>query len=147
MFDQLDKYKKKGHFFFQPTDSLEEVCNAPDDREGVYLIYELKDGHVTLVYIGTSGEKIKDYAIREGLLGLQTSIISGTESEWKDRRSQRWPIKMLAENIHALDIYWWVTYNGNNYSGDHPEDVKRSIMRIYKKIYGEVPGWNKRWQK
>lgn len=145
MFDQLDKYRKNGHFFFEPTDSLSEVCDAPDDRDGVYLIYELKEGRVTLVYIGASGEKIRDYTIRDGLVGLQTAIFNGADSE-KTPRSEAWPVKMLSENIEAPDIYWWVTYNGNNYSGDHPEDVKRSIFRTHKKIYGELPRWNKRWQ-
>jgi hypothetical protein len=147
MFDILNKYKKNGHFFFNPTDLLDEVCTAPDDRDGVYVVYELKNGRVTLVHIGSSGEKIPDYAIKEGLLGLKTAIISGTESEWKNPRRERWPIKMLSENIDALDIYWWVTYNGNNYSGDHPEDIKRSLMRFHKIMFGEAPAWNKRWLK
>ena len=129
MFDILDKYKTNGHFFFNPTDSLDEVCNAPDDKDGVYVVYELKNGKITLVHIGSSGEKIPGYAIIEGLLGLKTAIVSGTESEWKNPRRQAWPVKMLSENIDALDIYWWVTYNGKNYRGDHPEGIKRSLMR------------------
>jgi len=142
MFDQLNKYKFKDHFFFTATDSLEEVCNAPDDRDGVYIIYELKNGKVNMVYIGASGIKIPGYAIREGLVGLQTTILYGPESE-KTPRSQSWPVKMLSEGIHALDIYWWGTYKNNR--GDHPEDVKRSLYRAYKQIYGELPKWNKRW--
>lgn len=31
MFDILEKYKSKGHFFFGPKDELEEVCNAPEE--------------------------------------------------------------------------------------------------------------------
>lgn len=143
MFDALNKYRKHDHFFFGPTDSLEDVCNAPDDRDGVYLVHELKDGHVTLVLIGASAEKIPGYAIKEGLLGLKTAIVSGTESEWKNKRSRSWPVKMLAENIETLDIYWWVTYNYNR--GDHPEDVKRSLFRTHKALFGELPKWNKRW--
>jgi hypothetical protein len=81
MFDALNKYRKNDHFFYGPTDSLEEVCNAPDDRDGVYLVYELKNGKVALVLIGASGVKIPDYAIKEGLLGLKTAIVSGIESE------------------------------------------------------------------
>ena len=57
MFDLLDKYKTNGHFFFRPTDSLEEVCNAPDNKNGVYVVYQLKDGHVDMVYIGASGTR------------------------------------------------------------------------------------------
>lgn len=145
IFDQLNKYRKNDHFFFRATDSLAEVCNAPDDKDGVYLVYELKDGGVTLVYIGSSGEKMPGYAIREGLVGIYTDIIFGSGSA-KVRNSERWPVKMLSENIEALDIYWWVTYNGNNYSGDHPEDVKRSLFRAHKKIFGALPKWNTRWQ-
>jgi len=147
MFDILDKYKTNGHFFFNPTDSLDEVCNAPDDKDGVYVVYELKNGKITLVHIGSSGEKIPGYAIIEGLLGLKTAIVSGTESEWKNPRRQAWPVKMLSENIDALDIYWWVTYNGKNYRGDHPEGIKRSLMRMHKAMFGEPPAWHKRWLK
>jgi len=44
MFDELTKYKNNNHFFFKPTDNLREVCNAPTDKSGVYLIYALKNG-------------------------------------------------------------------------------------------------------
>ena len=47
MFDELNKYKKHGHFFFTPTDSVKEVCNAPDSGHGVCIIYELNDKHST----------------------------------------------------------------------------------------------------
>ena len=145
MFDILNKYRIHDHFFFTPTDSLDEVCNAPDDRDGIYLVYELKSGRVTLVFVGSSGEKIPGYAIREGLIGLRTAITYGTASEMKNPRRQAWPVKMLSENIEALDIYWWATYNKNR--GDHPEDIKRSIMRMHKMMFGEPPKWNKRWLK
>lgn len=145
MFDILNKYRIYDHFFFSPTDSLEEVCNAPADRDGIYLVYELKNGRITLVYVGSSGEKIPGYAIKEGLIGLQTAIIYGTASESNNPRRQAWPVKMLSENIEALDIYWWATYNKNR--GDHPENLKKSIMRMHKMMFGEPPKWNKRWLK
>jgi hypothetical protein len=95
----------------------------------VYLVYELKNGGITMVFIGSSGDKIPGYAIKEGLIGLYTSIIYVPGSE-KTPRSQSWPVKMLSENIDALDIYWWATYK--NYRIDHPQDVKRSLMRMRK---------------
>ena len=144
MFDELTKYKINGHFFFNPTDSLDEACNAPDDRDGVYLVYELKNGRITLVLIGSSGEKIPGYAIKEGLIGLKTAIINGNDAERKQPRSQAWPVKMLSENIDALDIYWWGTYKNNR--GDHPDDVKRALYRRHKAFFGKLPEWNKRWQ-
>ena len=57
MLDQLNKYEENDHFFFQPTDNLADVCNAPTDRAGVYVIHELARGKVQLIYIGMSGQK------------------------------------------------------------------------------------------
>jgi len=141
MFDLLSKYKKNDHFFFKPTDSLQQVCNAPDDSDGVYLVYELKDGRINLVYIGSSGKKIPDFDIAEGLIGIQTAIL--LDGPWgKTPRSQAWPVKMLSEGIDALDIYWWVTYKGR--LKDDPEVIQRSLIRMHRAMFGESPKWNQR---
>jgi len=58
MFDEPAKYKYSDHFFFTINDSLIEVCNAPTNKSGIYIVYALKDGQIELVYIGCSG-KIK----------------------------------------------------------------------------------------
>ena len=52
MFDELEKYKNNDHFFFDEREPLSEVCNAPKDKSGVYVVYELVRGKVNLVYIG-----------------------------------------------------------------------------------------------
>jgi hypothetical protein len=139
MFDELNKYKTNGHFFFQPTDSLEDACNAPDDKEGVYIVYELKNGSVNMVYIGTSGIRVSGY-LNDGLFGLKKSIIHGVPPG-NETRSQSWPVKMLSENIDALDIYWYVTYKGN--LKDHPASLQSMLLYKYLGIYGEFPPWNK----
>jgi hypothetical protein len=79
MFDELNKYKKNGHFFFQPDDQLTKVSNVPKDFIGIYLIYALERGRINLVYTG--------------------SVLP----------SGQWAPKMLLENIEALDVYWYVT--------------------------------------
>jgi len=107
MFDQLNKYRKKGHFFFSPAYALQDVCNAPADRDGVYLVYELKLGRIRLMYIGSSGEKMKDLPVSDGQSGLKAAIVNGPPAELKNPRQQAWPVKLLSENIDALDIYWW----------------------------------------
>jgi hypothetical protein len=56
MFDKLTKYKNNNHFFFTVKEKLEDVCNAPKDKSGIYLVYELKNGKIELVYIGSSGK-------------------------------------------------------------------------------------------
>lgn len=44
MFNELGKYKTNGHFFYEKNDNLREVCNAPKNGVGIYLIYALKNG-------------------------------------------------------------------------------------------------------
>jgi len=139
MFDELNKYKTNGHFFFTPTDALEEVCNAPDDMDGVYIVYQLKGGHVDLVYIGTSGIYGTAYP-KDGLFGLKTCIINNIPSA-TETRSQSWPVKMLSENIDALDIYWYATYKIN--LRDHPARIQSLLLYKYLDIYGEFPPWHK----
>ncbi len=50
MFDELTKYNNNNHFFFTEKEELENVCNAPKDKSGVYIVYELKNGRIELVY-------------------------------------------------------------------------------------------------
>ncbi|PIB28404.1 hypothetical protein BFP77_09510 [Maribacter sp. 4U21] len=56
MFDELDKYKSNGHFFFSADDEILTVCNAPKNGVGTYIVYALKGGKIELIYIGSSGK-------------------------------------------------------------------------------------------
>jgi hypothetical protein len=72
MIDLLKKYKNQGHFFFKPDDKLSQVCNAPEDKSGVYVIYALEHGRVNLIYIGRSGKEGSDGTLvnrEDGLYG------------------------------------------------------------------------------
>ena len=142
MFDVLNKYKLNDHFFFNPTDALKEVCNAPIDKVGVYLIYELKNGKIDLVYIGSSGEKNPDGTIKTRVGGIQDRIVNGHQFG-KIPRKKSWPIKMLAGNIDALDIYWWITYDDK--FKDCPMQVEDLLLHNYLNIYGRLPRWNKKY--
>jgi len=144
MFDELDKYTQKNHFFFRSTDILKEVCNAPLDKDGVYLIYELKNGKIDLVYIGSSGKKLSDASIKTRIGGIRDRIINGHQFG-KTPRKRSWPIKMLAENIEALDIYWWITYDDN--FRDCPMQVEDTLLSNHLNIYGKLPRWNKKYPK
>ncbi len=101
MFDELNKYKHNDHFFFKPTDSLTEVCNAPTDKSGVYIVYALKNGKIELIYIGKSG-KIKQDGLmltrKTGLGGIKDRIINGHQFG-KIPRRKSWPIQLFKENI------------------------------------------------
>lgn len=149
MFDELNKYKINDHFFLEPGKKLSQVCNAPDSSQGIFisgvlLVYALAKGKIDLVYIGRSGEKGPNGEIKNrkaGCGGLKDRIINGKDSDKVPRRKS-WTELMQKEGIEALDIYWYVTYDGIN--KDYPEDVERVLLQGYINLYGELPKWNRR---
>jgi len=144
MFDDLDKYTQKNHFFFTATDLLENVCNAPVNKNGVYIIYELKNGRVDLIYIGSSGKILSNGVIKTRIGGIRDRIINGHQFG-KVQRKKSWPVKMLSENIDALDIYWWITYDES--FKDCPMKVEDILLNKYLSIYGRLPKWNRKYPK
>jgi hypothetical protein len=38
MFQEPKKYTDNDHFFFEPNNDLEMVCNAPKDKDGVFKL-------------------------------------------------------------------------------------------------------------
>ena len=142
MFDELNKYKETDHFFLNPTDALAEVCNAPSDKNGVYIVYTLKKGRVDLSYIGSSGKKLSDGSIKTRKGGIKDSLINGHQFG-KLPRKKSWPIKMLCDDIEALDIYWWITCS-NKYD-DCPLTLENLLLRKYWDIHGRLPEWNKKF--
>ena len=141
MFDELNKYKHNDHFFFKPTDNLGQVCNAPTDKSGVYIIYVLKGGRIELVYVGRSGEIKKNGTLfirKAGLGGLKDRLVNG--KQFGEPRRNSWKNKMQTEKIEALDIYWYVTHSDNYV--DCPRILENKILQIHMNIYGNLPRWN-----
>jgi len=95
LFDELNKYKRNDHFFFIGKKSLEEVCNAPKDRSGVYLVYALAHGKIELVYIGSSGKMQKDGTLKHRKGGLYDRIVNGKQFDRPRRIS--WLAKVKEE--------------------------------------------------
>ena len=138
MFDELNKYKQKGRFFFKATDRLADVCNAPNDSSGIYIIHSLEKGKVNLIYIGISGRKGADGNIIHRKGGIRGRFLSG--KQFGDRRSKTWPLKMKEERIEALDIYWWITYD--DMIKDFPREIEEGLLRKFFALYGSLPRWN-----
>jgi len=107
MFDELNKYKNTNHFFLRVDDKLPKVCNAPNDKSGVYLVYALARGKIDLIYIGRSGKRASDGIIsirKAGLGGLKDRIVNGHQFGKVPRRIS-WLNQMKIERIEALDVY------------------------------------------
>jgi hypothetical protein len=141
MFDELSKYKQTNHFFFKVTDNLSQVCNAPTDKSGVYIIYALKGGRIELIYIGRSGEVKSDgtlFTRKAGLGGLKDRLVNG--KQLGEPRRNSWKTVMRYEKVEALDIYWYATHNDKFI--DCPRILENKLLQKHKEIYGRLPKWN-----
>ncbi|GEP94565.1 hypothetical protein CCY01nite_08250 [Chitinophaga cymbidii] len=141
MFDELIKYKHANHFFFSSVDNLAQVCNAPADKSGVYVIYALKRGKIELIYVGRSGEIKRDGSLfirKAGLGGLKDRLVNG--KQFGEPRRNSWRRQMLFEGIEALDIYWYVTHNEE--FTDCPKILENKLLLKHLDIYGQLPRWN-----
>ena len=143
MFDELDKYNQQNHFFLKRQDNLKEVCNAPTNKSGVYLVYALKNGKIELIYIGCSGKHLADNSMfirKAGLGGIKDRIVNGHQFGKVPRRIS-WIKQIEKEGIEALDIYWYVTHC-NEYS-DCPRTLENKLLQKHLTLYGRLPKWNK----
>ena len=141
MFDELTKYKDTDHFFFTPTDNLGQVCNAPTNKCGVYVIYALKKGRIELIYIGRSGKVKSDGTLfirKAGLGGLKDRLVNGKQFGAPRRNS--WKQQMFLEKIEALDIYWYATHCDDFV--DCPKVLENKLLTRHRDIYGRLPRWN-----
>ena len=69
--------------------------------------------------------------------GLRYSFTGDKNIEnWKDFFNK----KFKEENIDALDIHWYVTFNEINM--DLPEFVHGQILQHHFNIYSMLPEWN-----
>jgi hypothetical protein len=139
MFDELDKYKSNGHFFFSRNEELKSVCNGPINGIGVYLVYALKDGKIELIYIGSSGKITQKGQKKVRIGGIADRIVNG--KQFGEPRRKSWKAKIIAENIEALDIYWYETFDKNN--NDIPSTIEGILIQRFYEIYGVLPKWNK----
>ena len=139
MFDELTKYKNNNHFFFTAREELENVCNAPKDKSGVYIVYELKNGRIELVYIGSSGKVLNNGTTKHRNGGLYDRIVNGHQFG-KVPRKKSWKQKLIDEKIDALDVYWYVTMNSE--AKDIPAFVEATIMQRFFEVHGHLPRWD-----
>lgn len=136
MFDELESYTSNGHFFLSNADELDKVCNAPNSGNGVFLIYALKGGKIELVYIGSSGKIKQKGRIKSN--GIYDSLVNGIQFDKPRRISLKEQIK--SENIEALDIYWYETFNSN--FKDIPNTIQGVVLQSFYDMNGTLPRWN-----
>lgn len=139
MFDHLKKYKNNNYFTLTIEDLLAEVCNAPIDKSGVYIVYLIKNSIENVIYIGSSGKMQKDGSLKTRTGGMRDRLVNGKDSNGVPRRKS-WIIRMKNEGISKLVVRWWVTFDAEN---KHiPAYIEGALIQEYFEKYHKLPAWN-----
>jgi hypothetical protein len=107
-------------------DDLERVCNAPKDKDGVFVVIELRNGRINQVFIGYSNSG-----------GLFNEIINGMHFD-KNPRKTGWTYQLLKDKTDALDVYWYVTIGK-----DDQKKEQVNMLKEFVDLTGRMPKWNK----
>lgn len=133
MFDELNKYQNHDHFFFQKGQSLAEVSANVPDKMGVFYIFRLANGGISMVCIGKPGNMTK--------VGDSGSSEKSLREEFSSRKLEKFfESKINKEKIDGLDIYWFVTVDGKH--KDLPKNVEKILKTRHVNDFGELPSWN-----
>jgi len=138
MFEILNKYCHNGQFAYSLTDDLKSVCNAPTDKSGIYVVWEIDNDGSKLLYIGRSGKKENGVIVHRkcGLGGIKDRLVNGHQFGKLPRR-RSWPEKMKEMGISRLVVFWYGTEE------DDPVEVERLLLAEATFTLGTLPPWNK----
>ena len=134
----LDKYQNQGSFRFKLDDRLSQVCNAPDDSSGLYIIFVEEESFENVIYIGISGRDDGSGNIIHRQDGIYGRIVRG--KQFDDRRQVTWPIAMKAINQNEIIIHWYETHG--EFDQDFPRPIEIALLELYEKEFGRLPQWN-----
>ncbi|WP_396169391.1 hypothetical protein [Flavobacterium sp.] len=139
MYKELKKIKVKNQFNFSIEDSLEEVCNAPENGSGIFLVYAVDGEDKELIMVGSTGTIQNDGTLKIKNGGLFDKIVNGHQFA-KTGRKYSWPAQMKLENITRLEVYWYETFNDKNKV--IPTFLEGQILQNFLDENGKLPRWN-----
>ncbi len=125
IFIEPGSYKENDHFFFNVNDNLEQVCNAPKDKNGIYKVIELRNGRISVAYLGFSKNS-----------SLFNEIVNGLHIDGKPRKKS-WGNQIDKDNTDALDIYWYVTPPKLD-----TEFIRKNMLMEFLEHMDTIPKWN-----
>lgn len=136
---ELEKFTVKGNFTFTQEDSLEAVCNASETGSGIFVVYAVEADTKELIMVGSTGTVQNDGTLKSKNGGLYDKIVNGQQFA-KTGRKYSWPAQMKIENIDALEVLWFETFNDNAKS--IPTSVEGQILQNFLDETGKLPRWN-----
>ena len=74
MYKEVKKFKIKSSFTFTPDQNLEEVCNAPDNGNGVFLVFAVEGETKELIMIGSTGTVQNDVHLKVKAVAFTTKL-------------------------------------------------------------------------
>ena len=136
---ELKKYKSTNSFLFNTDVNLEEVCNAPDGASGVFLVYDVSNEAKQLIMVGSTGTVQNDGTLKVKSGGLYDKIVNGHQFA-KTGRKYSWPAQMKLENISALEVVWYETFNADVKA--IPTAVEGQVLQSFLDENAKLPRWN-----
>lgn len=139
MYKELKKFKTTKSFTFTVEDSLEEVCNAPETGNGVFLVYAVDVEEKELIMVGSTGTIQNDGTLKSKNGGLYDKIVNGHQFA-KTGRKYTWPAQMKKEEIARLEVVWYETFNEKNKV--IPTFAEAQALQNFLDENGRLPRWN-----
>ncbi|MGQ7947613.1 hypothetical protein [Flavobacterium sp. WC2509] len=139
MSKELEKFTVKGNFTFTQEDNLEAVCNASDNASGVFVVYAVEAGAKELIMVGSTGTVQNDGTLKSKNGGLYDKIVNGHQFA-KTGRKYSWPAQMKKENIDALEVLWFETFNDS--LKVIPTTVEGQVLQNFLDENSKLPRWN-----
>lgn len=139
MYKELKKFKATKSFTFTVEDSLEEVCNAPEAGNGIFLVYAIDGEEKELIMVGSTGTVQNDGTLKSKNGGLYDKIVNGHQFA-KTGRKYTWPAQMKKEEIARLEVVWYETFNEKNKV--IPTFAEGQVLQNFLDENGRLPKWN-----
>ncbi|AWI26524.1 ADP-ribosylation factor GTPase-activating family protein [Flavobacterium pallidum] len=139
MYKELKKFKTTNTFNFTADDSLEEVCNAPESGNGIFVVYAVDGEEKELIMVGSTGTIQNDGTLKSKNGGLYDKIVNGHQFA-KTGRKYSWPAQMKKEGIERLEVVWYETFNAKNKV--IPTFAEGQVLQNFLDENGKLPRWN-----
>jgi hypothetical protein len=139
MYKELKKFKTTNTFSFTPDDSLEEVCNAPESGNGIFVVYAVDGEEKELIMVGSTGTIQNDGTLKSKNGGLYDKIVNGHQFA-KTGRKYSWPAQMKKEDIDRLEVVWYETFNAKNKV--IPTFAEGQVLQNFLDENAKLPRWN-----
>jgi hypothetical protein len=103
------------------------------------MVYAVAGEEKELIMVGSTGTIQNDGTLKSKSGGLYDKIVNGHQFA-KTGRKYSWPAQMKKENIAALEVHWYDTFNEKNKA--IPTFIEGQILQNFLDENNRLPRWN-----